>query len=119
MQYDDPENEALNKPLTKGGSSDSKKYAHLNATQDDGDTTLRGDLDDQKKKYLKWGLIGGAVLIVVILAIVLPLTLGGREEPKPKPVDPVFPKRPDAVNYYFASDKQPLMSSAYGIAGQL
>jgi hypothetical protein len=89
---------------------------------DDGDATLRGDLANQKKKYLKWGLIGGAVLIVVILAIVLPLTVGGGGKPPTPPTPPApppFPKRPEAVNYYFSSDKQPLMSSAYGIAGQL
>jgi hypothetical protein len=89
---------------------------------DDGDATLRGDLANQKKKYLKWGLIGGAVLIVVILAIVLPLTVGGGGKPPTPPTPPApppFPKRPEAVNYYFSSDKQPLMSSAYGIAGKL
>jgi len=31
----------------------------------------------KRKKYIKWGIIGGIALIAVVLAIVLPLTLGG------------------------------------------
>lgn len=35
----------------------------------------------RRKKYIKYGVIGGIVLIVVILAIVLPLTLINHEDP--------------------------------------
>jgi hypothetical protein len=44
------------------------------------------EADDKKKKMLKWGIIGGLVLIITILAIVLPLTL--RKKPPPNPIGP-------------------------------
>lgn len=33
------------------------------------------DQEARRKKYIKWGIIGGVALIVIVLAIVLPLTL--------------------------------------------
>lgn len=58
----------------------------LNVTNDDEGATLIEDLGNEKRKnMLKWGLIGGAIFIVVILAIVLPITLRGRHK---DPVDP-------------------------------
>lgn len=35
------------------------------------------DAAAKRKKYIKWGIIGAVALIAVVLAIVLPLTLGG------------------------------------------
>lgn len=33
------------------------------------------DQEARRKKYIKWGIIGSIVLIIVVLAIVLPLVL--------------------------------------------
>jgi hypothetical protein len=45
--------------------------------------------DEKKRKLIKWGIIGGVTLIIVILAIVLPLTLGGdKPSPPPSPIGP-------------------------------
>lgn len=46
--------------------------------------------DEKKRKLIKWGVIGGVTLIIVILAIVLPLTLGG-DKPSPPPPSPIGP----------------------------
>jgi hypothetical protein len=45
--------------------------------------------EEKRRKLIKWGIIGGIVLIVVILAIVLPLTLI-----KPTPPTPPTPPGP-------------------------
>lgn len=45
--------------------------------------------EEKKRKLIKWGVIGGITLIILILAIVLPLTLGGdKPSPPPSPVGP-------------------------------
>ncbi len=46
--------------------------------------------DEKKRKLIKWGVIGGVTLIIVIIAIVLPLTLGG-DKPSPPPPSPIGP----------------------------
>jgi hypothetical protein len=46
--------------------------------------------EEKKKKYVKWGIIGGIALIVIILAIVLPIVLGGKKIP-PTPPHPPLP----------------------------
>ena len=50
------------------------------------------DADAKRKKYIKWGIIGGIVLILVVLAIVLPLVLikggGGGDDNGRKPLPP-------------------------------
>jgi hypothetical protein len=44
--------------------------------------------DETRRKYIKYGIFGGIGLVLLVLAIVLPLTLGGRK-PGPTPVVPV------------------------------
>lgn len=52
------------------------------------------DAQAKRKKYIKWGIIGGIALIVVILAIVLPLTLMHHDDNPISPVDPHGPLPP-------------------------
>ena len=47
--------------------------------------------DETRRKYIKYGIFGGIGLIILVLAIVLPLTLGGKKKPDPKPPAPVVP----------------------------
>lgn len=58
------------------------------------------DADAKRKKYIKWGIIGAVILIVVTLAIVLPLTLGGGGGDNP--VDPHPPLPAGLMNPYNA-----------------
>jgi hypothetical protein len=44
--------------------------------------------EDKKKKMIKWGIIYGLGFICLVLAIVLPLTLGGGDGPRPDPIGP-------------------------------
>ena len=71
----------------------------------------------KKKKYIKWGIIGGIGLIVIILAIVLPLTLGGHKNPP----GPPHPPLPGGVSNPYVSLPGSLKSSGSGnmIQGQL
>lgn len=71
--------------------------------------------DEKKKKYLKWGLIGGLLLIALTLAIVLPLTLGGKNNPdNPTPTpDPPFST---GVNYYMLGD---VLTTRFQMSGVL
>jgi hypothetical protein len=55
----------------------------------------------KKKKMIKWGLIGGAITVVVVLAIVLPIVLSNKSA-TPDPVDPVNPN-PYVYNPYKTS----------------
>ena len=74
MQYND-DNDDDREALTQQPPKKAPKKT-INDVTDDGDNTLIGDLQNEKRnKILKWGLIGGAILLVVILAIVLPIVL--------------------------------------------
>ena len=53
-----------------------------------------------RKKRIKWGIIGGLILIVVVLAIVLPLTLIHHGDDPFPPCDPHGPLGPGAMNPY-------------------
>jgi hypothetical protein len=57
-------------------------------SRDDGDQEVN---DEKRRKYIKYGIFGGIGVIILVLAIVLPLTLGGNK-PGPKPDPPVPPK---------------------------
>lgn len=75
---------------------------------------LNSDL--KRRKYIKYGLIGGIVLIVVILAIVLPIALsGGGNEPFVPPKPPLLP---DATNDYFV-DSASVSNSSFSESGQI
>ena len=54
-------------PINYGGGSVSITEGQI--------ATPTDDPNIKRKKYIKWGIIGGVALIVVILAIVLPLVL--------------------------------------------
>jgi hypothetical protein len=72
-------------------------------------------LDDRKKKYIKWGVIGGVILIIVILAIVLPISLGGggnKPEPTPGPPAPID----EGINFYMVQNET---KTAYSLSGIL
>lgn len=62
--------------------------------------------DEKKKKYIKWGIIGGLILIALTLAIVLPLTLGGGRGPEPTPTPPPEPPFDRGINFYKVGDIQ-------------
>ena len=57
--------------------------------------------DETRRKYIKYGIFGGIGLIILVLAIVLPLTLGGKKKPDPKPPTPPAPIVPQGQNPYF------------------
>lgn len=72
------------RPINISNSGDQSSGIRLSATQ-------QLEADAKKKKYIKWGLIGGAITIVVVLAIVLPIVLSNKSsnpEPEPEPVPP-------------------------------
>ena len=98
MQFNDDENEPLNK---KGGR---KRLGNVNETQNDQSTVApesEGMDPEKKKMYIKWGIIGTLILIALTLAIVLPLTLGKGKgpEPTPPPIPPV-PPIDQGINFY-------------------
>ena len=113
MQFDDNETEPLN---ARGG----KKMGAVNETQNDNSTIMQdqdneGDSrwsDEKKRKYIKWGIIGGVILIILVLAIVLPLTLGKKKPVPPKPVPPFDV----GINYYKVTN---LTKNAYSTSGVL
>ena len=44
--------------------------------------------EEKRKKKIKYAIFGGIGLLAVVLAIVLPLTLGHRDPPRPDPIGP-------------------------------
>lgn len=101
---DNDDDQIAKEPLTKSGDGEK-----INATQNVTQNQTQGrdyssiiDKDQmRRKKYIKWGIIGGIALIALILAIVLPLTLksdGGGGNPD----TPVIPKH---YNPYKVDDK--------------
>lgn len=76
----------------------------LNQTADEeGGSTLQNELSNEKRRnMIKWGLIGGAVLIVVVLAIVLPIALSGKKHDDPVDPDIHPPVLPNSTNEYFS-----------------
>ena len=65
----------------------------------------------KRKKMIKWGLIGGAITIVVVLAIVLPIVLTRKSGDNPNPPGPgpgphVDKPFPDVYNPYNVSDTE-------------
>jgi hypothetical protein len=57
-------------------------------------TNQTGDLNDseiRKKKTIRYAIIGGVVLVVVILAIVLPIVLMNKDVPLPPGPTPPVP----------------------------
>jgi hypothetical protein len=115
MQFDDNETEPLN---ARGG----KKVGAVNETQNDNSTISpdqdnEGDSrwsDEKKRKYIKWGLIGGVILIALVLAIVLPIVLA-KKKPVPPPKPPV-PPFDTGINYYKVTN---LTENAYSMSGVL
>ena len=101
LNYDDDQR----KPL-KGGA--------LNETKQDNETTMQNDesidhgdkdaQDEKRRKYIKYGIFGGIGVIILTLAIVLPLTLKGKPDPKPDPVNPIVPSRQNP--YYVVVDTE-------------
>jgi|LauGreDrversion4_2_1035121.scaffolds.fasta_scaffold38232_1 hypothetical protein len=85
LNYD----EDSRRPL-KGGA--------LNETKQDNETTMQndesvdhGDKDAQnekRRKYIKYGIFGGIGVIILVLAIVLPITLKRPPGPSPDPPGP-------------------------------
>jgi hypothetical protein len=77
--------------------------------------------DAKKKKYIKWGIIGAIILIVVVLAIVLPITLTKKNNDNPitppTPPAPPGPPIPDGDWNPYATDGGSLVTSAYGFSG--
>lgn len=71
----------------------------------------------KKKKYIKWGIIGGIILIAVILAIVLPLTLkssgGGGDNNGPVPQPPLDKENP------YSADPNKVVDNQVSITGIL
>jgi N-terminal barrel of NtMGAM and CtMGAM, maltase-glucoamylase len=64
--------------------------------KDEGGSNEGGGMSDEKRrKYIKYGIFGGIGLIILILAIVLPLTLGGKKKPDPTP--PIPPPPPPII----------------------
>lgn len=120
---DDNERESLTKNYLPQPHPTKKRDTKLNNTEMDGNSTeLENDLkDNRKKNMLKYGLIGGGIVILVVLAIVLPLTLGGGgggDDPHPPhpPVPP--PMAPNSTNDY-SIDQTTLITSPFGFSGQI
>lgn len=110
MQVDDQDSES--RPLTQGmpRSNDMiNTRENISGTQD--------PRQQKRKKYIKWGIIGGIILIAVILAIVLPLTLkssgggGGGNGPVPQP--PIDKQNP------YNADPGKVVNSQVSITGIL
>ena len=98
-----------------------QKRTTLNQTSEEEGATLSGDLHNEKRRnIIKWGLIGGAVFLVVLLAIVLPIALSGKGGVDP--VDPVEPVRPpvapNSTNEYF-TDQSAAMTTPFSLSGQI
>ena len=81
-------------PLTKDGEVINKTKDH---------TTDLNDSEIRRKKTIKYSIIGGIVLIVVVLAIVLPIVLRNKKNddnpPGPTPAPPT-PPIPSGDNPY-------------------
>jgi hypothetical protein len=82
LNYDD-DNEQR-KPLKPGALNETKQENETTVHHEEDDSP---DMDEKRRKYIKWGIIGGVVTVCVVLAIVLPLTLGGGGKP-PGPTPP-------------------------------
>ena len=95
LNYDDDEKK---KPL-KGNALNETKQDQDSTVHQDEDNGGGGDgggmSDETRRKYIKYGIFGGIGLIILILAIVLPLTLGGKKK------DPVKPLVIQNQNPYF------------------
>ena len=111
MQFDDNENEPLN-------SRKGKKVGAVNETQNDNSTIVPdqdgndGGDNEKKRKYIKWGIIGAIILIVLTLAIVLPIILGKKNPVPPTPTPP-FDK---GINYYKVTN---ITKNAYSLSGEI
>ena len=83
------------RPINISNSGDQSSGIRLSATQ-------QVEADAKKKKYIKWGLIGGAITIVVVLAIVLPIVLTNKSSnPEPGPEPEPDPPGPPPVPYIY------------------
>lgn len=93
LNYDDER-----KPLKPGALNETKQDESVLQNESvDGDQAAN---DEKRRKYIKYAIFGGIGLIILILAIVLPLTLGGN---KPSPPTPPGPKPivPPGSNLYY------------------
>jgi hypothetical protein len=70
----------------------------------------------RKKKIIKWGLIGGAITIVVVLAIVLPIVLSNKGG-NPEPPGPPGPDRPFPPAYNPYESWGPITDSEDQVSG--
>lgn len=82
QEDDDNDSEGTRTELLPGGQ--------VNATSGNSGTTRTPEQQAKRKKIIKWGIIGAIITIIIILAIVLPLTLIKSDDNNSPPFPPGF-----------------------------